>query len=92
MKRAGANLFRVGQEAEEVRRHGETDRIADFDVRATLSRSVRPRILITGRPEIRAQYAASIDRDRYFEKPFDGQQLLAAIRAAVEGARPKGAA
>ena len=47
MKRAGASLFRVGQEAEEVRRHGETDRIADFDVRATLSRSVRPRILMS---------------------------------------------
>jgi DNA-binding response OmpR family regulator len=51
-----------------------------------------PVILITGRPELRAQYASIIERDRYFEKPFDGQQLLAAIRTALGGARPKGAA
>ena len=42
-----------------------------------------PVILITGRSELRAQYASIIERDRYFEKPFDGQQLLAAIRAAL---------
>ena len=51
-----------------------------------------PVILITGRSEVRAQYASIIDRDRYFEKPFDGQQLLAAIRTALRGTRPKGAA
>jgi FixJ family two-component response regulator len=48
--------------------------------------SVRPElpvILITGRPELRTQYASIIERDRYFEKPFDGQQLLAAIRTAL---------
>ena len=50
-----------------------------------------PVILITGRPELRAQYSSIIERDRYFEKPFDGQRLLAAIRTALEGARPKGA-
>ena len=43
-------------------------------------------------PELRAQYSSIIERDRYFEKPFDGQRLLAAIRTALEGARPKGAA
>src|SRR6266446_3434541 len=48
-----------------------------------------PVILITGRPEVRAQYASIIERDRYFEKPFDGQQLLAAIRTALKGAPPK---
>ena len=48
--------------------------------------SVRPElpvILITGRPELRTQYAAIVERDRYFEKPFDGQQLLAAIHTAL---------
>jgi FixJ family two-component response regulator len=44
-----------------------------------------PVILITGRPELRAQYSSIIERDRYFEKPFDGHQLLAAIRTALLG-------
>ena len=48
-----------------------------------------PVILITGRAECRAKYASIIEADRYFEKPFDGQQLLAAIRTALGGARPK---
>lgn len=48
-----------------------------------------PVILITGRPETRAQYATIIERDRYFEKPYDGQQLLAAIRTALAGAGRK---
>ena len=51
-----------------------------------------PVILITGRPELRAQHSSNIERDRYFEKPFDGRQLLAAIRQALGSARPKGAA
>ena len=51
-----------------------------------------PVILITGRPELRAQHSSNIERDRYFEKPFDGRQLLAAIRAALGSARPKGEA
>jgi FixJ family two-component response regulator len=51
-----------------------------------------PVILITGRPEVRAKYSWIIERDRYFEKPFDGQQLLAAIRTALEGPRQKGQA
>jgi FixJ family two-component response regulator len=50
-----------------------------------------PVILITGRTECRAQYASIIERDRYFEKPFDGQQLLAAIRTSLGSARPKSA-
>ena len=64
-----------------------------FELRR-LARSERPElpvILITGRPELRAQYSSIIERDRYFEKPFDGQRLLAAICTALEGARPKGA-
>jgi FixJ family two-component response regulator len=51
-----------------------------------------PVILITGRPELRAQDSSNIERDRYFEKPFDGRQLLAAICQALGSARPKGAA
>src|SRR6267378_2435936 len=51
-----------------------------------------PVILITGRPEVLAQYSSILERDRYFEKPFDGQQLLAAIRTALAGACPRGAA
>ena len=49
-----------------------------------------PVILITGRPEIRTQYPSIVERDRYFEKPYDGQQLLTAVRSALGGARPKG--
>lgn len=65
-----------------------------FELRqlALSERPELPVILITGRPELRAQYASIIESDRYFEKPFDGQQLLAAIRTALRGARPKGAA
>jgi len=64
-----------------------------FELRrlALSKRPELPVILITGRPELRAQYSSIIERDRYFEKPFDGQRLLAAIRTALEGARPKGA-
>ena len=49
-----------------------------------------PVILITGRAECRTQYASIIEPDRYFEKPYDAEQLLAAIRKALDGARPKG--
>jgi FixJ family two-component response regulator len=64
-----------------------------FELRR-LALSVKPDlpvILITGRPELRAQSASNIERERYFEKPFDGQQLLAAIRAALTSRRPKSA-
>ncbi len=62
-----------------------------FELRR-LAMSVRPHlpvILITGRSEFRAQYASMIERGRYFEKPFDGQQLLAAIRTALGSAPPR---
>jgi FixJ family two-component response regulator len=60
-----------------------------FELRR-LALSVRPElpvILITGRPEVRAQCPSTIECDRYFEKPFDGQQLLGAIRTALRSAR-----
>ena len=65
-----------------------------FELRrlALSERPELPVILITGRPELRAQYSSIIERDRFFEKPFDGQQLLAAIRTALRGTRPNGAA
>ena len=65
-----------------------------FELRrlALSERPELPVILITGRPELRAQHSSIIERDRYFEKPFDGRQLLAAIRAALGSARPKGGA
>ena len=56
---------------------------------ALSERPALPVILITGRSELRAQYASIIELDQYFEKPFDGQQLLAAIRTALKGAPPK---
>jgi FixJ family two-component response regulator len=58
-----------------------------------LALSLRPElpvILITARHELRAQYSSIIERDRYFEKPFDGPQLLAAVRRAVVDSRSKG--
>ena len=65
-----------------------------FELRrlALSERPELPVILITGRPELRAQHSSNIERDRYFEKPFDGRQLLAAVRAALGSARPKGEA
>jgi FixJ family two-component response regulator len=65
-----------------------------FELRrlALSERPELPVILITGRPELRARDSSNIERDRYFEKPFDGRQLLAAIRQALGSARPKGAA
>jgi FixJ family two-component response regulator len=65
-----------------------------FELRR-LAQTMRPElpvILITGRPEFRLQHASYIERDRYFEKPFDGPQLLAAIRTALGSARPRGGA
>jgi FixJ family two-component response regulator len=52
---------------------------------ALSARPELPVILITGRPELWMQRASIIERDRYFEKPFDGPQLLAAIRTALYG-------
>jgi FixJ family two-component response regulator len=59
--------------------------MSGFELRR-LALKVRPDlpvILITGRPEIRAQYSTMIERDRYFEKPFDGELLLTALRNAL---------
>jgi FixJ family two-component response regulator len=50
---------------------------------ALSARPELPVILISGRPELRAQYDSVIERDHYFEKPFDGQQLLEAVRSAL---------
>ena len=58
-----------------------------------LALSERPELpvfLITGRHELRTQYSSIIEHDRYFEKPFDGQRLLAAIRKALGDSCPKG--
>ena len=65
-----------------------------FELRrlALSERPELPVILITGRPELRTQHSSNIERDRLFEKPFDGRQLLAAIRQALGSARPKGGA
>ncbi len=41
-------------------------------------------------PELRSQYSSIIERDRYFEKPYNGQQLLAAVRKALGDALPRG--
>ena len=49
-----------------------------------------PVILITARYELRAQLSSIIERDRYFEKPFNGPQLLDAIHRAVVYSRSKG--
>ena len=67
--------------------------MSGFELRrlALSERPELPVMLITGRPELQAQCPSTIERDRYFEKPFDGQQLLAAIRMALAGTRPKGA-
>lgn len=65
-----------------------------FELRrlALAERPELPVILITGRPEVRTQYSSLIERDRYFEKPYDGQRLLAAIRTALGRAGPTGVA
>jgi FixJ family two-component response regulator len=60
-----------------------------FELRrlAMSGRPTLPVILITGRREIRAQYSSMIEGARYFEKPFDGQQLLGAVRSALKEER-----
>jgi FixJ family two-component response regulator len=65
-----------------------------FELRrlALSERPELPVILITGRPELRAQHSSNIERDRYFEKPCDGRQLLAAIRASLGSTGPGGEA
>jgi FixJ family two-component response regulator len=50
---------------------------------AQLERPELPVILVTGHPELQAQYASMMEPGRYFEKPFDGPMLLAAVGRAV---------
>jgi FixJ family two-component response regulator len=59
--------------------------IDGFELRrlALTQRPNLPVILITGRPDLRTDHASTVQDGRYFEKPFDGQQLLAAVRAAL---------
>ena len=57
---------------------------------ALSARPELPVILITARYELRAQLSSIIERDRYFEKPFNGPQLLDAIHRAVACSRSKG--
>ena len=63
-----------------------------FELRrlALSERPELPVILITGRAEVRAQYPSIVECDRYFEKPYDGQQLLTAVCTALGDSRPKG--
>ncbi len=50
---------------------------------AQLERPDLPVILVTGHPELQAQYASMMEPERYFEKPFDGSLLLAAVGRSV---------
>jgi FixJ family two-component response regulator len=61
-----------------------------FELRrlALTERPELPVILITGRPDVRTQHASVSQGGRYFEKPFDGQQLLAAVRTALAAGPP----
>lgn len=63
-----------------------------FELRrlALTERPGLPVILITGRPDLRTHQVSTVQDGRYFEKPFDGQHLLAAVRAAVATATEKG--
>jgi FixJ family two-component response regulator len=46
-----------------------------------------PVILITGRPKTAGLETSDIDPKRYFEKPYDGRKLVAAISAVIADAR-----
>src|SRR6478672_3432261 len=50
---------------------------------ATIERPDLPVILITGRPKAAWLSTSDIDPRRYFEKPYDGRKLVAAISAAI---------
>lgn len=54
---------------------------------ATMQRPDLPVILITGRPKAAWLATSDIDPGRYFEKPYDGWKLVAAISAAIADAR-----
>jgi FixJ family two-component response regulator len=50
---------------------------------AQLERPDLPVILVTGHPELQARYASKMEPGHYFEKPFDGPLLLAAVGRVV---------
>ena len=54
---------------------------------ATMERSDLLVILITGRPKAAGPATSDIDPRRYFEKPYDGRKMVAAIAAAIADAR-----
>jgi FixJ family two-component response regulator len=59
--------------------------IDGFELEAMVrqSRPTLPVILITGRHEIAAQQRAIARGNRFFRKPFDAQELLAAVGQAL---------
>jgi FixJ family two-component response regulator len=63
-----------------------------FELRrlALAERPGLPVILITGRPDLRTHHVSTVQDGRFFEKPFDGQQLLAAVRTALATASGAG--
>lgn len=65
--------------------------MSGFELRtvAGTQRPDLPVILITGRPTAAWLATADIDPARYFEKPYDGRKLVAAISAVIADARGK---
>ena len=63
--------------------------MSGFELRTTAAaeRPDLPVILITGRPKAAWLATSDIDSARYFEKPYDGRKLVAAIAAAIADAR-----
>src|SRR5512132_990863 len=63
--------------------------MSGFELRtiAETQRPDLPVILITGRPKAAWLAASELDPARYFEKPYDGRKLVAAIAAAIADAR-----
>ena len=65
--------------------------MSGFELRtiAGTQRPDLPVILITGRPTAAWLARSDIDPARYFEKPYDGRKLVAAISAVIADARGK---
>ena len=65
--------------------------MSGFELRtiAGMQRPDLPVILITGRPKAASRATSEIDPARYFEKPYDGRKLVAAISAVIADARGK---
>ena len=65
--------------------------MSGFELR-TIAKAQRPDlpvILITGRPKAAWLAASELDPARYFEKPYDGRRLVAAVSAVIADARKK---